>query len=209
MDVTLLLVSMAPAPAASGVLAMSTSQIVMLALAVAGLTILMLSTHRKMRDRRQQPRSTARQRYAELERGTKAKRGIEEVMLELDQLSRQVHGRLDTKFAKLEAVIRDADRRIAQLSRLLRAASNGPACDITLDREDPHEPPPDSNVEQEDRPHAAIYRLADAGLSVREIAEEVGKPAGEIDLVLALRKTKEQAGKESGLVHATQPGPDD
>ena len=104
---------MALAPAASGVLAMSTSQIVMLALAVAGLTILMLSTHRKVRDRHQQPRSTARQRYAELERGTKAKRDIEAVMLELDQLSRQVHGRLDTKYAKLEAVIRDADRRIA------------------------------------------------------------------------------------------------
>jgi hypothetical protein len=183
---------------------MSAVQIAMLALAVACLTMLMLSTRRKLRERQVQPQGTARQRYAELEQKAKAKRDLEEVMLELDELSRQVHGRLDTKFAKLEAVIRDADRRIDQLTRLLRASSGGPACDITLRPEDPMEQAPEPA--SKDDPHAAIHRLADAGWTAPQIADETGKPVGEIELILALRRTKREAEGASGLVRS---GPSD
>ena len=116
---------------------MSTSQIVMLALAVAGLTVILLSTRRKIVDRQREPRATARDRYASLEQETATRRNVEDVMLELDQLSRQIHGRIDTRLAKLEAIIRDADERIDRLSRLVRVADRDAACDVTLDAESP------------------------------------------------------------------------
>ena len=198
MVASLLFRLMTPAPGVVEVAGMSTSQIVMLVLAVAGLTILMLSTRRRVREHQQQPRSTARARYAELERKASAKRDIEEVMLELDQLSRQVHGQLDTKFAKLEAVIRDADQRIDRLSRLLQTASARPTCDLTLGVEDPHTPPTAPDLIPEDQPHTTIYRLADAGVPAPEIATKIDRPVGEVELILALRRTRAQPERASG-----------
>jgi hypothetical protein len=186
---------------------MSTSQIIMLAAAVVGLTILMLSTRRKLRDHQQRTHPTARERFTELEREVKTTRNVEEVMLELDQLSRQIHGRLDTKFAKLEAIIRDADQRIAELSRLLRASSGGAAFDVTVEATGADEPPPDSSSECADHPRAAVYRLAESGLSPSQIAEKVGKPLGEVELILALQRAKQQAAESLEPVHGARSGP--
>ena len=157
------------------------TQMVMLVLAIGGLTLVMLSTRRRIRESQRSSRTSSRR-----EQEARATRDIEQVMLELDQLSRQVHGRLDTKLAKLEAVIRDADQRIDRLSRLNRADS-GPALEITLDQEDPRCP---SSVEPDNR-HVAIYRLADAGKSAAQIAQDVGQHVGEIELILALRRTSQ------------------
>ncbi len=210
MDVTLPVALPAPASAAVGALAiMSTSQLLMLVMAVVCLTILLISTRRKIHERQREPRSTARERYRGLEQESKARRDIEEVMLELDQLSRQTHGRLDTKFAKLEAVIRDADDRIERLSRLLRVASREPACDVTLAPEGPDIPAPDSEPVDPSDSRTGIYRLADAGVPTGQIAAEVGKPVGEVELILALRKTRHQAGRESGLVQSGRPSADE
>ncbi len=167
-------------------------QLIMLVAAVIGLTVLMRSTLRRSRRTQQASAPSVRERYASLEKRNEAKRDLEHVMLELDQLARQVHGRLDTKFAKLETVIRDADERIDKLSRLVRAAKGRPGIDVTLEHENPFEPPAAPPREHDD-PHAAIYRLAEGGGSAVEIAQEVGKTTGEVELVLALRKTREQA----------------
>ena len=35
--------------------------------------------------------------------------------------------------------------------------------------------------------HAQVYDLADEGLSAPEIARQLGRPSGEIELILALR----------------------
>ncbi len=170
---------------------MSTTQLAMLILGVVGLTILMLSTRSRVRRSRQSPRSTVRERYAQSQQQKTVTRDVEQVMLELDQLSRQIHGRLDTRLARLEAVIRDADERIDELSRLVRTADGGQTLDVTLKEENPNRPPrpaPDA----EDGRHAAVHRLADVGLSVAEIAREAGQTTGEIELILALRRVKEQ-----------------
>ena len=167
-----------------GIGGVSGTQLAMLGLAVIALTVVVRSTLRRVTRVRSQPRPSARARYS--------------VMIELDQLARQIHGRIDTRFAKLEAVIRDADERIDRLSRLVRETDGSPACDVTLDRQDPHAPPePDPGVS--DERYAAVYRLADGGLSATEIASEVGKTAGEVELILALRKVRDRAGRSADL----------
>jgi hypothetical protein len=171
-----------------------TTQIVMLVLGVVGLTILILSTHRRIRQSQRQPRTSIREAVAESEARQKATRDLEEVMLELDQLSRDIHGRIDTKLARLEALIHEADQRITKLSPPASTVKSKPALEITLDQEDPFEPQPILPPAREDS-HSAIYGLADRGLSPGQIAQDLNRLSGEVELILALRRTKEQAGQ--------------
>ena len=181
-----------------GIGGVSGTQLAMLGLAVIALTVVVRSTLRRVTRVRSQPRPSARALYSGMEKTGEVTRDVEQVMIELDQLARQIHGRIDTRFAKLEAVIRDADERIDRLSRLVRETDGSPACDVTLDRQDPHAPPePDPGVS--DERYAAVYRLADGGLSATEIASEVGKTAGEVELILALRKVRDRAGRSADL----------
>jgi hypothetical protein len=56
-----------------------------------------------------------------------------------------------------------------------------------------------ANEETDDR-HAAIYRLADGGLSPAQIGQEVGKTTGEVELILALRRAKREADKSTDVI---------
>jgi len=173
---------------------MSATQIVLLAMAIVGLTIVMLSTRKRIAQSRQPSGSNVRRRYEQAQERNKAGRDIETVMVELDQLARQVHGRMDTRFAKLEMIIRDADERIENLSRLVRAAQGSPTLDVTLEEAVP-DPPPVEDKEIDDERYAPIYRLADSGLAAAEIAREVDRTTGEIELILSLRRTRRQANR--------------
>ncbi len=190
--------------AAGGGTGIDIPQIAMLVLAVGALTLVMLSTRRRIRNSQRMPRPSARDRYAQLQERSEATRDVEQVMLELDQVSRQIHGRLDTKLARLEAVIRDADERIDKLSRLVRRVEADPRLEITLDQEDPHETPTGRSDDADDR-HAAVFTLADRGMSSVEIAREIGKPPGEIELILALRTTKAEACEPSSSSTPLEP----
>ena len=172
-------------------LAISSTQTVLLALLGAVLTILMIGTRNRVRSSMQAPRQTARKRWNEANDRRQSLREVEDVMVELDQVARQVHGQMDTRFAKLETIIRDADARIAKLERLLQAADGAPTLDVTLEEARPDEPDP--AVVMETGPHADVYRLADARMSEIEIAQETGKTTGEIELILALRKARPPA----------------
>jgi len=104
---------------------------------------------------------------------------LEQLLVELQELSRRISAEIDTRFAKLEASIRDADRRIAVLNRLTRQLENK-----KMDSDDP-------GVSGYDARHAVVYELADAGFSPVEIAKDLGKTPGEVELILNLRKQKE------------------
>ena len=171
-------------------------QILMVVLAVVALTAVMLSTRRRIRDSQRQPSHTAREQFAQLKEQSSAVRDVEQVILELDQVSRQIHGRLDTKLARLEAVIHDADVRIEKLTRLMQRADGEPHLEITLDQEEPRELSRRRRaepVQQEDDRHSAVLRLADRGRSPLKIAQELGCPVGEVELILALRQTREES----------------
>lgn len=183
-----------PTLALGGAGGISALQIVMLVVGVAGVAVVLISTRRRIRNSQHIVRTPAKQRYAELEQQARAGRSLEQVMLELDQLSRQVHGRIDTQLAKLEAIIRNADQRIDKLSRLVRAADGEPTLDITADSEDPRAAPLAASKVEDSRDEP-VFRLADSGMSPIEIARQTGKTTGEIELILALRKTKNEGDR--------------
>lgn len=100
-----------------------------------------------------------------------------ELLVELEQMARQMTAQIDTRAAKLEMLIREADEKIA----LLRGSGSGPVATLCA----PDRPTQTSTVP--DPRHADVYRLADQGLSPGEIARQLGRPYGEIELILALR----------------------
>lgn len=142
---------------------------------------------------------------------------ISELMAHLADLSREINGQIDTRIAKLEHLLRDADHTIQRL----QAAAGQPSDtnpDATPDlihqlRQQLNDPAPTPLPPAEDgpkgqgrapqaandtapaapapSPHAArILDLAKQGLSPLDIARELNRPVGEIELVLSLNGQK-------------------
>src|SRR5258706_3967974 len=129
------------------------------------------------------------------------------LLVELSDMARQITAQLDTRAAKLELLIREADEKLAALGSLIKSDSNheahraaapevrkdtlsgssatslttdNPAGKATSTR--PASPPP-----AVDRRYAEVYALADEGRHANEIARLLQRPAGAIELILALR----------------------
>jgi hypothetical protein len=74
--------------------------------------------------RRHQFRSTTardvtREQFARLRDERGVQQAMDKLLLQLEELSRRINAQVDTRFLKLETVIRDADDRIAKLEGLL------------------------------------------------------------------------------------------
>ncbi len=155
--------------------------IALLIAAIAGF-LLITGIRRKQRER---ARAADRQptlrvpTTSTLDSKEKLARDLEQLIGELQDLSRKITAEIDTRFSKLESAIRDADRRIAVLSRLSR----------TTGTKTDERPAEDQN---EDIRYAIVYELADAGFSPVEIAKDLGRTPGEIELILNLRRTAQQ-----------------
>lgn len=148
---------------------------------VATVVFVVLARRRTVRSSQASPDA----RRAALGIETRAQARIEsdlrETVIELENLARRINGEIETKYRKLEAVIRDADARIAELSRLSRTSES-------LER-DPHSAP-DNRIGTRDSKRTdrqAVYALADAGHDAAEIARRLERPEGEIEMLLALR----------------------
>lgn len=99
---------------------------------------------------------------------------------------RRLGAEIDARAARLEALIRQADGRIAALAEATRpaaaAARAGEAC--------PPEPPP---LRVSLRPRApdpltqAVCERADGGMTAVQIARELDEQVGKVELILALR----------------------
>jgi hypothetical protein len=178
---------------------MNTTQLLIVAIVLLGFLLVARAMRRGGKDARERGGPAARGSSRE-QRSTSTARDVEQVMLELDQLARQVHGKLDTRFAKLETIIRDADDRIDRLSRLVRESRGQTTLDVMI-ADDELAPPGNPVREQTSTsrdptlltPHgeqkrAAIYGLADEGLEPLDIAQRVGRTTGEVELILSLRK---------------------
>ena len=168
--------------------------IAIIAITVAIMVVVIL--HRKARSNKYS-HLAGQHPHHQLQAESGTKRELEVLMIELDELAKQLMGRLDSRFAKLEGTIRDADERIDRLNRMIRAQQGKAALDITV-----HEDGADgafstekseSKAPEPPDPHASIHRLADQGLSAVEIASQIGRSTGEIELILSLRRVKEQA----------------
>lgn len=107
-------------------------------------------------------------------------RDMNNLLVELSEMARQISAQLDNRATKLELLIKDADDRIAQL----RASMDQPSAPPGEDSAGESPPPP---APANDPRHEEVYRLADEGRSARQIADDLGRPNGEIELILALR----------------------
>jgi hypothetical protein len=184
---------------------MDKTQLLIIGMAALGFLLIMQATRRNWRKSHSRVERPARERYQELQRSASASRDLEQVMLELDQLARQIHGKLDTRFAKLEAVIRDADERIDRLARLAREARGQQSLDVTIDdgmlaeaastvaqtRTTPSAQETLTPRGQQQR--EAIYKLSDDGVDAIAIAQQMGRTTGEVELILSLRKASNAA----------------
>lgn len=131
-------------------------------------------------------------------------RDVEEQMsnliVELAAMARQITGQLDTRAAKLETLMKEADEKLARLEAANHSASRATseASRMYPSKEiDPTElaaladvqPTASTNAESPvETRHADIYLLANEGRSVQEIARLLQRPAGEVELILALRR---------------------
>ncbi len=173
----------------------STSQWAMIA-AIIIATFVVLNIRRRRRPLDGSPRQYRR----EIESAARDEEGLRtdlgQLMIQLEELARRINGQIDTKFAKLEQSIADADKRIAAL-RVLIEASKPAARDPSADASDPATRTgdgPTADGRASDGPdaswlerHGAVYELADAGQSPEEIARQLGRRIGEVELILNLR----------------------
>ncbi len=105
-------------------------------------------------------------------------REMSNLLVELSEMVRQLTSQLDTRTAKLEVLIQEAEQKIAQL-RQLTSTTAATKEEASL--------APASPSQVEDPRYAEVYAMADEGQTVLEIAQKLGRPQGEVELILALR----------------------
>jgi hypothetical protein len=131
-----------------------------------------------MRQRQQRSQSGGDDDRHAARAATQIRDQLDELMVQLEELTRVSNAKIDTRCARIEALIADADERIRRLEELVgQAESSDASADPT--------PSSGTSVNPE---HAAIYALAEAGKSPVQIAAEVGRDVGEVELILALRQ---------------------
>ena len=132
-----------------------------LALMVVIVAYLLMSARRKqqrLNRERDEDRDSPQREPPKAPPGSKEqlRRDLESLIVELQELSRKISAEIDTRFAKLEAAMRDADRRIAALNRLSRETGQADSAST-------------ATSDEEDERYAVVYELADAGKTPVEI----------------------------------------
>ncbi len=153
-------------------------------MALAGATILYTVIRPAMQKKKKDPlykpptsASLAQQRNTE--------RQMQNILVELSEMSRQLTAQLDTRSQKLEILLQEADQKIAMMKQLSIIATTNPEPRMTTVEKESWTMPPEPAVI--DPRHQEVYTLADQGQSAPDIARQLDRPRGEIDLILALR----------------------
>jgi TolA-binding protein len=184
-----------------------------LLLVVLCLVILSVSMLRRSQQRGATARELSREQLARLRDQRDVRASMDELLVQLEDLSRRINAQVDTRFLKLETVIQQADQRIARLEQLTGSKSRRPA-DSTPARspsspptsfagtEKPRPEPPDAALcsdsanqspapaESREQRRQRVYDLADTGTTPITIADMLRMPLGEVELILSLRKFK-------------------
>ena len=116
---------------------------------------------------------------------------ISELMAALADLSRQINGQIDTRLAKLETLLEQADAVIKRLEKGDLNTESG-ACEAIKEISDSFhhsaaELSPDSRE---------VLELTEQGMDKISIAQKLDRPIGEIELILALAGTKGVIGEK-------------
>jgi len=108
-----------------------------------------------------------------------------ELAIDLEDIARRITAEVDTRFMKLETVIRHADERIEQLEHLLHSDSGGSPREWIVDDQSG----PTGEGEPLDS-QAKVIALIDAGLSASDIARRLKLQSAEVELILSMRRAR-------------------
>jgi len=177
------------------------NNLIMLLLVLCACTI-MIMLLRRHQFRATSRRDLGREQLVRLRDQRRLYHSMDDLLVQLEDASRRIGAQLDTKFAKLEAVIRDADERIARLEGILGRREA---------KETPRTTPPEQRVASQTGPAPRessragtpgeferggsggdsrcqrVYELLDAGVAPIRVAEQLGLPLGEVELIMKLR----------------------
>lgn len=158
--------------------------------------VMMIPRLRRRRAGTDRPRE-----MTDAERGTagRIQRSLERLMVELFDMSRDINAQLQTRIETLNQLIRDADDRIVRLNRL--AGQDGATPAEPADRQEPTPEATGPGASADEGPalktgtvadpdHREIYELSDQGATPTEIARKTGRPLGEVQLILDLRRAQ-------------------
>lgn len=132
--------------------------------------------------------------YAKLPVEEALKQRFEELVVELQSVSRELTAQTETRIRILNALLAEADARIQQLRGTLGNDEDDKAAPVRplLETKTPLADRTRGEMKEQfgklDSIYKDIYVLADDGMSSIEIAEEVGMKRGEIELILQLRE---------------------
>lgn len=173
-----------------------------LLLAMLCLVMLSVAMLRRSQQRQATAREVTREHMARLRDQHNLRGSMDDLLVQLEEVARRVNAQVDTRFAKLEAVIHDADQRIARLEQLTGQVTSGTASP-TGPEVAPQPPngelaappptvsaPPRCPATPPGERRRRIYDLADQGTSALVIADALQMPIGEVELILSLRKFK-------------------
>ncbi len=110
--------------------------------------------------------------------------------VQMHETARELSGQLDSKMRVLQALITDADRAAARLETAMGETPPATQAEALMSSDGPRqaestvEPTGDST--SQDR-REEVYTLSDYGLGPAEVAARIGRPIGEIELILSLR----------------------
>lgn len=184
--------------------------VVVLCLAVLAITVsfVLVRTQKNLSRQRQTQRSEPAPPRREPD--TEHHLGPNELLrwdVAMHETARDLSAQLDSKAGILQHLIREADRAAARLEAALQATEAAGArsavaprprsqaealreslqgenlAGVSLEQETPPAAANDSRYEE-------IYLLADYGYPASEIAQRLGSPVGEIELILSLRKQR-------------------
>lgn len=170
----------------------SGSQFGMLAIVAVVTTFSLIAASRRRQRGVPSPRAYVREHLTAIKEEKAVRSDLADIMIQLQQVAREINAQLDAKFRRLERCICEADERIDRLSRIKRGAEGQPVLDVTVCDESSvpvdRVRPTDGELNR-----GEIFDMADRGLSAVEIADETHKPVGEIELMIALRRRKKTA----------------
>lgn len=104
----------------------------------------------------------------------------ERLLVELQEFGREIEGRLETRIHHLTRLIAEADRAVERLNAHVTAA------DAAAEAEAEDTPSAGPEPSDRDKTRARIMALAEDGMPPEAIAEAVGLPKGEVELMLGL-----------------------
>lgn len=153
---------------------------------------------------------TPREQLEHMKQEKGMRRDLEGVMVEIEQLAKRFGHQLDAKTIELEQLMREADEKIAKMEALkteLGLAESGQvstrgdgfagaikmpdetyasSVEVLESPEMPRTSLPVDDIPVNDLT-ARVYRLADQGCSVDEIARQLDEHHGKVELILSLR----------------------